>query len=98
MAKQYKPSFKLQVVLESLQRDTTIESVRKKYNVPKSVLSRWRREFQASAHHIFDGSLNSNQPKAKKVKPEDSPEQLKAIIGDLSIENALLKKALSVWA
>ena len=36
--KQYTPEFKAKVVLESLQRDTTIEEVRKKYGVSNSMI------------------------------------------------------------
>jgi transposase len=40
--KQYTAEFKLKVVLESLQRDTTIEEVRKKFGVSTSMIHRWR--------------------------------------------------------
>jgi transposase-like protein len=44
--KQYTPEFKLKVVLESLQRDTTIEEVCRKFEVSSSMVSRWRQAFQ----------------------------------------------------
>src|SRR5260221_14462068 len=47
--KQYTAEFKLKVVLESLQRDTTIEEVRTKFGVSTSMIHRWRQEFQAKA-------------------------------------------------
>jgi hypothetical protein len=37
--------FKAKVVLESLQRDTTIEEVRRKYGVSSSMIHRWRQEY-----------------------------------------------------
>ncbi len=40
--KQYTPEFKLNVVLESLQRDSTLEDVRKKFGVSNSMIHRWR--------------------------------------------------------
>ena len=42
---QYPAEFKAKVVLESLQRDTTIEAVRQKYGVTNSMIHRWRQEF-----------------------------------------------------
>jgi len=39
------PKFKLQVVLEILQRDTTIEAVCRKYGLAKSMVNRWHTEF-----------------------------------------------------
>jgi transposase-like protein len=93
MTKTYDASFKLQVVLESFQRDRTIEQVRSRYGIAPSVLHKWRKIFKNNAHLVFESTVSN------KTKPKDSesPEQLKAIIGDLSVENALLKKALSVW-
>jgi len=93
MTKAYDSAFKLQVVLESFQRDRTIEQIKARYGVAPSVLHKWRKTFKQNAHLVFE-STAKRQP---KNRPSDSPEQLKAIIGDLSVENALLKKALSVW-
>jgi len=93
MAKTYDSAFKLQVVLESFQRDRTIEQVRSRYGIAPSVLHKWRKIFKSNAHLVFESTV-SNKP---KPQASESPEQLKAIIGDLSVENALLKKALSVW-
>jgi hypothetical protein len=38
---QYTAEFKAKAVLESLQRDTTIEAVRAKYGVSNSMIHRW---------------------------------------------------------
>ena len=47
--KSYTSEFKLKVVLESMQRDTTQEEVCKKFGIASSMLHRWRKEFQANA-------------------------------------------------
>lgn len=91
--KTYQSSFKVQVVMESFQRDTTIESVRMKYQVPTTVINTWRSLFKKHAHEVFE---SNSRP--KKQEPGTSPDELKRIIGELTIENALLKKASSVWA
>ena len=90
--KTYQSDFKVQVVLESFQRDTTIEQVRRRYQVSSAVVNKWRAIFKKNAHLVFEG----NQ-KTKKISPGESPEELKKIIGEITVENALLKKALSVW-
>ena len=90
--KTYESAFKVQVVLESLQRDTTIEQIRRKYQVSASVVNKWRAMFKKNAHLVFEYL----QPK-KQASPGESPEELKKLIGELTIENTLLKKALSVW-
>jgi len=89
----YDTDFKLKVVLESLQRDTTIEKVRIKYSISPSAINKWRKEFRNNAHVAFEAQSKS------KTKPseKDSPEYLKRVIGDITVENSILKKALSVW-
>ena len=91
--KSYDTEFKVRVALESMQRDTTIEQIRIKYGVASSMVNKWRSQFKQNAYLAF------TQPsrKKKKIRPEDSPEYLKKLIGDLTVENDILKKALSVW-
>ena len=65
--KQYTPEFKLKVVLESLQRETTLEEVRTKFGVSTSLIHRWRQEFQAKAADIFVDKRNPKQ-KASRAR------------------------------
>ncbi len=88
----YQSDFKVRVVLESFQRDTTIEKVRRKYQVSTSIINKWRATFRRNAHMVFE-----NSGRTKQSSPGQSPDELKRIIGELTVENALLKKALSVW-
>jgi transposase len=84
---------KLQVVLESLQRDTTLESVSRKYNVVSSVIIRWRKEFKDKAAIIFEDKRNpEGKARSGGYKPGESPDELKRIIGELTVQNEILKK------
>lgn len=91
--RQFTPEQKLQVVLESIQHDTTLEAVSRKYNIVTSVIIRWRREFKEKASIVFADKRN---PKKKALangfKPGESPDELKRIIGDLTVQNEILKK------
>jgi transposase-like protein len=89
----FTPKEKLQVVLESYQRDTTIEAVCRKYCLVRSVINRWREEFQQGAENVFIDKRNPAQ-KAKSLgyEPGQSPEDLKKIIGELTVQNEILKK------
>lgn len=91
--RQFTPEQKLQVVLESLQRDTTLETVSRKYSIVSSVIIRWRREFKERAAIVFEDKRN---PKKKAIangyKPGESPDELKRIIGELTVQNEILKK------
>lgn len=95
--KQYTPEFKLKVVLESLQRETTLEEVRQKFGVPNSMIHRWRQEFQAKAADIFVDKRNPKQKaQAQGYAPGESPDELKKIIGELTVQNEILKKVQGV--
>ena len=92
--RQFSPQQKLEIVLESFQRDTTIEAVCRKFGLVRSVINRWRDEFRSGADKVF---TDKRSPKARHAllgyKPGESPDELKSIIGDLTIQNQILKKA-----
>ena len=93
--KQYTAEFKLKVVLESLQRDTTIEEVSKKFGVSTSMIHRWRQEFQAKAATIFVDKRDPKQnEQAQGYTPGESPDDLKKSIGELMVQNDILKRAM----
>lgn len=89
--KNYSDEFKFQVVLETFMPGSTVEKVGRKHSIHTTQINQWRKIFKQNGHLVFS-------PVAKpKTKPEEDPKQLKEIIGDLTIENVILKKALSVW-
>ena len=94
--KKYTAEFKLKAVLETLQRDTTIESVRKKFGVHITQLGNWRKTFFSKSNQIatlvFESSSQSSR--SKSSGDSKSTEELTRIIGELTIENQILKKAL----
>ena len=57
----YTSEYKLKVVLESMQRDTTQEEVCKKFGIASSLLHRWRKEFQANAESCFHDKRDPKQ-------------------------------------
>ncbi len=92
--KTYTADFKMKAVLESLQRETPLEAVCQKVGVSRSQLARWRQEFQERAPALF---LDKRNPKEKAIsqgyEPGESPDELKKIIGELTVQNEILKKA-----
>lgn len=89
----FSPEQKLQIVLESLQESATIESVCRKHAISISVVNRWRQQFKEKATLAFIDCRNSkNKSLVQRYKPGESPEELKRIIGDLTVENHILKK------
>jgi transposase len=91
--RQHTAEFKAKVVLESLQRETTIEEVRKKFGVSNSMIHRWRKEFQENLPHLFVDKRNPRRKaEAQGYAPGESPDELKKIIGELTVQNEILKK------
>ena len=84
---------KLNVVLESLQRDTTMEAVSRKYGIVRSVINRWREEFLSQAETFFTDKRSPKQRSASQgYEPGQSPEELKRIIGEYATQVEILKK------
>ena len=90
--KQYAAEFKFKVVLESLQRDTTIEEVCRRFEVSASMVSRWRQAFQQNGPEVF-ADKRERLERAQEYPPGESPEDLKQLIGELTVQNELLKKS-----
>jgi len=91
--KTYTPEFKLKVVLESMQRDTTQEAVCKRFGISSSMLHRWKKEFQQNTTSVFYDKRDPKQKaQAQGYEPGESPDDLKKIIGELTVQNEILKK------
>lgn len=88
--KHYSSEFKFKVVMESFQRDTTIEAACRKFDVPSSVVSRGLQEFQQNVPGVFEGKRKGQE---RGDAPGESPAELKQLIGDLTVQNELLKKS-----
>jgi transposase len=92
--KSYSAEVKLKIVLESMQRDSTQEEVCRKFGISSSMLHRWRKQFQERATEIFLDQRDPQQKaRAQGYDPGESPEDLKKIIGELTVQNEILKKA-----
>ena len=89
--KNYSNEFKFQVVLETYMSGNTVEKVCRKHSIHSTQINQWRKIFKQNGHLAFSPNNKS------KTRPEQDPKELKEIIGGLTIENQILKKALSVW-
>jgi transposase len=78
--------FKLQVVRE-LEAGKTPAQAAREYQVHPTVLVRWRKEHLQYAERAFTGNGHLYKEEARIA-------ELERMIGQLTMENALLKKAL----
>jgi transposase len=95
--KTYTSEQKLKIVLESFQRDTTLEAVCVKYGVGRSALHRWRDDFQKAQASVAESAFGDKRnPKSKAIRsgfpPGQSPDELKKIIGEQTVQIEILKK------
>jgi transposase-like protein len=84
--KLYTPEFKFKVVLARKQRDTTLEEIYCKFGV-SSMKSRWRQAFQQNGPGLFaDQRDPMRRRKALGYDPGESPDDLKKLIGELTVQ------------
>lgn len=76
---------KLNIVVESLEKDNVAE-VARKYDVHPSLISRWRSQLLEDGHEIFTNS--SDKEKKRMVK---QIEKLERLVGRKEVEIALLQ-------
>ena len=87
----YSSEFKAKVVLEVISGRRSISEASRAHKVHTSVINRWRNEFLKQAHLAFGG----------KGQGEDSAEriaELERMIGRLTMELAVAKKASDMWS
>jgi len=86
----YSSEFKAKVVLEVISGKRTVSEASRAHKVHTSVINRWRNEFTKQAHLAFGG----------KGLGDDSSEriaELERMIGRLTMELAVAKKASDLW-
>jgi transposase len=84
--KSYSNEFKFKVALEMLRGDLTITEIISKYQVPRSVLAKWKKQLLDHGSDIFKPS---NQ--AINHQNQVEVEKLHATIGRLKVENDFLQ-------
>lgn len=82
----YSRDFKLQVVKE-LEGTKTLAQIVREYEIEQSVVGRWHREYRQHGDNAFKGN-------GKTYKEDARIATLERKIGQLTIENDFLKKAL----
>lgn len=86
--KSYKSEFKFKVALEMIKGDLTINEIISRYQVPRSVLSKWKKQ-------LLDNGAGIYQNRQKTIREVDNREieRLHAAIGKLKVENDFLEQA-----
>ena len=78
---------KARIVMEVLSNSSTIAEICRKYNVASSAIYKWRDQFIAGGTAAMEhGRSTAEQSRMKEI------DELKGIIGELTIANETLKK------
>ena len=86
--RKYSPEFKARVALESLRGDVTQAELCRRYGVASDQLSRWRKKLIEQAPKLF--SDGRKDPNLERIA------QLEQLVGRLTLELEILKKASSI--
>lgn len=86
----YTNEFKFKVAIEMIKGDLTIAEIISKYQVPRSVVSKWKRQLLDNGSAVFKTSNKCNQS-----YHNINVEKLHAVIGRLKVENDFLQQASS---
>lgn len=86
--KTYTAEFKFSLVMEGIRGEKPIAQLCREHDVTESLYYKWRDQFLEQAPHIF-----ADQRHPKEDKQAEKIAELERIIGQLTVENTVLKKA-----
>ena len=86
--RKYSPEFKARVALESLRADIAQAELCRRYGVASDQLSKWRKKLIEQAPKLF--SDGRKDPHLERIA------QLEQLVGRLTLELEILKKASSI--
>ncbi len=89
--RQFTAECKLDTVIEVLRGEKPIAHICRERDITDSLVYKWRQEFLEKAPGIFEGKQGSSQhnEQAERIA------ELERLVGQLTMENALLKKGSS---
>ena len=85
----FKPEFKAKVVLECISGEKSVSEACREYQLSPVLVSKWRTEFIENSAAIFE-------KKNKETENQKQIADLERLVGRLTLENDMLKKASSI--
>ena len=85
----FKPEFKAKVVLECISGEKSVSEACQEYQLSPVLVSKWRTEFIENSAAIFE-------KKNKETENQKQIADLERLVGRLTLENDMLKKASSI--
>ena len=85
----FRPEFKAKVVLECICGEKSVSETCREYQLSPVLVSKWRTEFIENSAAIF-------KKNHKGAESQDQIADLERLVGRLTLENDMLKKASSI--
>jgi transposase-like protein len=93
--KKYSSDFKLKIVLKYLSGNFTLYQICNEFDVGKSTLHKWVKQFKDNSSMIFNESLSKKSKKPQEgLITSKQADKLYTKIGQLTVERDFLKKVL----
>lgn len=83
---------RIAIVLESLNTNISVAELCRKHNVTPNAFYNWKEKFMEAGKLALAGSFSNNAAPGREIAQEN--EKLKRLIGELTIANDALKKAM----
>lgn len=90
--RQFTAQFKLETVLEVVRQEKSIAQICRDRQVTDSLVYKWRQEFLEKAASLFESKQTAASTQADQA---ERIAELERLVGQLTMENALLKKGSS---
>jgi len=90
--KRYTPEYKAKLVLEILREDVHISEIAAREGISRTQLQNWKKEFVDNAAVVFAQNRQERAAKAEARAAEEREEAMAKKVGQLAVENDLLKK------
>lgn len=85
----FKPEFKAKVVLECISGEKSVSEACREYQLSPVLVSKWRTEFIENSAIVFEKNH-------KGAENQSQIADLERLVGRLTLENDMLKKASSI--
>jgi transposase-like protein len=85
----FSSAFKAKVILECISGEKSVSEVTRAYQLSPILVSKWRTEFIENSAAIFERNYKGNEDQNRIA-------DLERLVGRLTLENEMLKKASSI--
>jgi transposase-like protein len=84
----HSPEFKSKVALAAIKGDETLSELARRYNINANLIVKWKKLLQDNSAEVFASGRGLAPGREAEIK------DLQAKIGEITMENAFLSKAL----